>query len=387
MPLRYRRSRRSKRLRPSFRKSYRKLRRYKRRSTRYSTASRRTKRLRTSARRYGNKAAAKALRVPIGGFKKREIIRLTDQNTWICSYDTVDIYGNPILRPDGVTPITGPDHSHLDSALGTDPSVSVTDDGLGKIAQYNFRLNDLRNAYNQGVLVKNQQGTPEEYNSWHEPSIANGRNVLKKIPLSHYRANNFKGYTVIGSDWWFRITNNEPQANHKIWYAYRLVRARPATANQEYMIPDGVPSQTTLNDIRDTGRWTTGVVAAANQDKMAQRTFKISFKSTSFFGYDEGKPESTNVSGRFKSPNSSTDSDAENTCTSPPDIAYLQLILGPINVQDWTDPNSPTFGQQDEKFVMSKVLVEQRATWYVSCHDPYPIQTVSQTGIGTPTIP
>jgi hypothetical protein len=349
---------------------------------RYSTAQYKVLRSKKRARRYGNVRSAKKLKLPLGGFQQRQIIRLKDCMSFKATAPTQDLYGSALTDSSG-TPV------------GSLPWADKIGAQAGWCRQYNFRLNDLRNHYNQGTLIKGGTGTePRPYNRWEEPPKSDGANVLRKIPLSLVQAGRFKAYSVIGAEMTIRLTNNESSGQadtgkgHKIWYAWRITSVVPnGGSTPEGEIPDAVPHNTTFQQLKETGRWRCGVVNQGSQDKFAMKTFKIKFKANSLFGFDDGKPGAPNNTGSLRMPDDPTDSDAYNTCSSPPYAAYVQLIIGPQNISDMDPIDGPGFGAPSLDYSLTDVNVDIQTQFYVSLHDPYPIQIVDEDGIAVPQVP
>lgn len=356
-----------------------------RKSTRYSSKRNRTPYKRVAARKYGSMYHAKRIKLNPGGFKSREIIRLQDSNTWTATYPTHQHDGTAIIDPSTGAPIVP--HVPLSDGVSGDPVPAAS---LGRCKQYFFRMNDLRNPWNQGTLTVNGSGDTA-YNTWTEPALAEPAgadkfNVLKPLPLTHYQTANFRGYTVIGSKYQFKLTNNEGSPAHKVWYAWRVTHVKPGTADREFQFPDSVqkdhPDGTpqTLQDLARTGRWSMGIVNSGSLDKFSSRKVTMNFSSNKLFGYVDGKPGAPNVTGKMTSASPIEDTRKDRTATSPASVALLQFIIGPCNIVDVSDPTSQQFGQPDPSFALQNVRVELKTSHYVALSDPVPLTAASNTG-------
>lgn len=366
-------------------------------------AVRKVQSIRKKARKRGNVRAAKKLVLPLGGFQERRIIRLKDVISFKAAYTGASLNGSEHLY-NGVPYSTKLAQHLANPSLHADPK-------LGKLQQYVFFMNDLRNFYGQGQFVSRQPGSPLTKNSWVEPPLNHdGTNQLRKIPLSRVHAKTFRSYTVIGSEMIVKITNNEmseyhgttPGAapgvapSHKIWYAWRLIASNTGTPIDDASeIPYPVEPDTTFQALRETGKWKMGVVSSSMTDRYATRTFKIPFNSKRLFGAEEGKPGATNVTGLMTSPgvHGETSESSESTCGGPRHTAYLQLILGPQNLSDISnrkgetgvngDP-APAFGSVAPAYSLTDTQVDITTNFYVALSNPYPIQVVSADGIAYP---
>ena len=352
---------------------------------RYSTAQKKVTRTRRAARRYGRVSAARKLKLPLGGFTQRKIIRLRD----VCSFEPVaaETYmdGTPRIHTNGV------------AYADLEPEV-LKDVVKGQNRQLIFRLNDLRNFYNQGKYVAPGGTTAHAY--WQEPDMVtvggNTQNTLRKIPLTHVLADQYKTYTVIGAEMTIRITNNEINQKledgtyekaSKIWYAWRITPQTPGDGSTpDGEIPEPVGAGITYQQLKETGRWRCGVVQSAQSDKDAMRTFKIKFNSRSMFGAADGQPGMPNVSALLRS-STPNDAQAHETAGSPPHVAWVQLIIGPQNESNFTDPNDPSYGSPMPTYSLQHVQVDIHTEFYVSLTDPYPIQAVDNDGIEFPSVP
>lgn len=351
---------------------------------RYSTAQKKVTRTRRAARRFGRVSAARKLKLPLGGFQQRKLIRLKD--VFSCEPQaTVSLMtGEPKIHTNGMA------YADLDAE-------TLQAAQMGKNRQFIFRLNDLRNFYNQGKYVA-PSATGTAYAHWEEPPLQTGsdgitRNCLRKIPLTHVLANQYKKYTVIGSEMTIRLTNNElnqgvqGEKAHKLWYAWRITPQTPGDGSTpDGEIPEPVGADITYQQLKETGRWRCGVIQSSQNDKDAMRTFKIKFNSRKMFGAAEGQPGMHNVSGLLRMPSGVADADAENTCQSPPHVAWVQLIIGPQNESICQDLNDPTFGSPLPSYSLQHCQVDISTEFYVSLTDPYPIQAVDNDGIEFPPV-
>lgn len=358
----------------------------------------RVKRIRKSARKYGNVRAAKALKIPLGGFQQRKIIRLKDCMSYQVQAPTSDMYGNALLGADGTTPLT------RTMILDGD------DAAAGKIMQQNFQLNNLRNYYCQGKLtrVTGTDGSPNTGLIWEEPppatrdidGVTSYYNVLKPLPLSRqpHVINVFKSYTVTGGRITFNVINKTSRTDSQagdlggfsIWYAYRITPQRcQDVGDGSMMIPDAVDPTTTYEMLKETGRWRMGSVPyARGAQKDANRSFTVNWTSKGIFGKEDGLPGAANVTGVFKGnqklkdgDNERVDADGGVTPTAPNHQVWLQVIWGAQALSDVSDPNSATFGglvPDSQKHTLAHVTVRCTSELYVSCLDPYPIQAVTE---------
>lgn len=401
---------------PAYRKRGRSS-KYGRRSRKKPKAVRTVRKIRKRARKGGSVRAARKLHIPLGGFQPRKIIRLRDCMAYVVQAPLADAYGDPYAAADG--------------SLLTNEHVGLRDPATwGKVFQQRFQLNNLRNFYCQGTM-KNEPGpgqttsTPEEEwtgRTWLEPPggvAGNGAifNILRPLPLSRQPAivDVFKSYTVIGGTSTFYVTNNQSSGSShssdagggKIWYAYRVTATAPRNTytmgdgaqiekdDPGLTIPAELNSETTYQQLKETGRWRMGMVNAGGQDKFSQRKIVIKWSSKGTFGADHGKPGSEKVTALWKgnrkiygpgNPDTLVDdSRGMDTCGEPDRVVWLQFIWGPQNASDVIDVNSSTFGAPQTTNTLQQVQVNSTHELYVSAFDPYPIQMVNEHG-GVPFV-
>lgn len=368
----------------------------------------RVKRIRKSARKWGNVRAARSLALPLGGFQQRKIIKLKDCMSYNVQAPTTDAFGTPLVGADGVTPLT--------KAM-----IDAGDDGAaGKIFQQRFQLNNLRNYYCQGSMVEGtipNGGQALKAYYWKEPPLAqipggqDFKNVLRPLPLSRmpHVINVFKSYTVIGGKITFNIINKTSRIDSAqgstgpdlggfpVWYAYRITAQRSQEIGDGSMsIPSELDASTTYEQLKETGRWRMGSIPyARGAQKDGSRSFTVNWTSKGIFGAEDGLPGASNVTGVFKgyqtgytqegggSPVTDVNDIAgDQTPTSPNHQVWLQVIWGPQAKSQVDDMNSSSFGApvpESDRHTLNHVTVRTTSEVYVSCQDPYPIQGVDET--------
>lgn len=278
-------------------------------------------RRRVRARRYGSYKAAKRIPLKIGGFSQRKLVRLRDNFEYTL---------NVTQAADGVST------------------------GLGRNVCRYMCLNDVSDPQLLGHLTRVPQpgpgpnGESGDATYYTPPAYSTCKNAI--VPLSTQFKDQYEKTTIIGCKTVIKICNNchafvpGPQPvvgsstsvkeNKKIWYAYRVdyhALGEP--------FPEPPNDNLTYDDIKESGKWTMGIINASANDSMASKTITINYSNKSW-------PQRMGAPGGPLDRNFALISDTSTTPASEKDIVQMQnhrvivrMLIGPT--PNYTTSNMP----------------------------------------------
>lgn len=331
-------------------------------------------RRRVAARKYGSLRAARRIPLAIGSFTKRKLVRLRDNYTII-----------------------------VNSEVNNQQGFSLQ----GHNVTRHFCLNDLTDPQMLGYIT---QATPPggvaPVDFYHSPtSYSQMKNAI--VPLSTQFSNVYNKITVIGTKMTIHMTNNCTQQFHpidsaqgsnpgarqacKVWYAYRL---------DPYVItencPKAIDSSLTYAALKETGKWTMGVIQASSTDKFASKKIVIKYSGAKFWPYNFGKPDgSCDQPFNRAFTNDSGEGPADVTVAVPQNNrCVLRMVFGPMPVMDKGDlrttapPAAPDFITDHSKMAwIQDVRVNVKTEYMCSLGDLQAINGLDASGIDYPSAP
>lgn len=336
-------------------------------------------RRRVKARKYGNLRSARRLRLPIGGFTQRKVVKLRDNFSFL-----------------------------------------VTNDNLGQNSCFHFCLSDLKDPQMVGHLnTKVAGGTGPDIPAGSQYYTEPGNYQVYRhqmVPLSTQFADQYKAITVIGAKMTINITNrmrgtvrasavstsgsgtdivrNQIQGLKKVWYAYRVDHySFDDTPFPSWPVTDH--GMKTYQNLKETGKFTMGHITNCGGGKSFSKKIVINYSSRKFWPGPMGLPDGQ-LAQEFKLVNSNDPGQpAGHQVTVPDKSKYkcvVRLILGPSAdyvksaMQNLTDA-SANIVDLDEAFCLNNINVDVKTEYHCSLTGLKAISGLDASGIVLPSVP
>lgn len=338
-------------------------------------------RRRVKARKYGSLRSARRLRLPIGGYTERKVVKLRDNFSFSINYDQ-----------------------------------------LGGNQCYFFCLSDPTDPQMVGhTTVKTQA------NAGSAPDIPVGSRYYEAptnyqkykhqiVPLTNQHSDQYSAITVIGARMTINITNrmvgtsfanvrqvdntgvipdNVKSAAHgKIWYAYRVDHYSAAdTPFPDWQLVDH--GMKTYQNLKETGKFTMGVVPNSGTGKAQVKKIVINYSARKFWPGPMGLPGGQ-LAQEFE-PVLSLDpgkpaGDSVVVAKSTKYKAVVRFVIGPSadyvkeQMQTAADGNANTV-DTERAYCLNNIDVQMQTQYHCSLTGLKPISGLDASGIIIPSVP
>lgn len=353
--------------------------RYAKRPVKRRSARAIVQRRRVKARKYGSYRAARRLRLPIGGFTQRKIVKLRDNFSFL-----------------------------------------VTNDVLGANSCYHFCLSDPTDPQMVGHLNTKVAGGPG-------PDIPDGSQYYtapgnyqvyrhQMVPLSTQFADQYKAITIVGAKMTINITNRmrgtarvsgvantgvgsditraPNQGLKKIWYAYRVDHySFDDTPFPSWNATDH--SLKTYQNLKETGKFTMGVINNCGGGKSISKKIVINYSARKFWPGPMGLPDGQLAQEFKKVASNDPGKPAGDEVWVAEHTKYkcvLRLIFGPSAdyikqaMQNLTD-GSANIVDLSQAFALNNINVDVKTEYHASLTGLKAISGLDASGIVLPSVP
>lgn len=333
-------------------------------------------RRRVKARRYGNYRAAKRLRLPIGGFTQRKVVKLRDNFAF-----------------------------------------NVTGSVGGQNACYQFCLSDLRDPQLCGQLkatsaTAGPQTLPLGTKYYVAPSTYDTYKH-QLVPLCAQFADQYQAITIIGAKMQIKITNRCMKKSNfntsgaeapfnaiptstslfptKIWYAYRV----DAYSEDDVAFPDwnlDEHGMKTYSNLKETGKFRMGIInSSTNNARTSTTTLNINYSAKKFWPGPMGLPDGP-LAQEFEDVSTGT-----TTVKLPKPVKYkciVRLVFGPSanyvkNIMENATGNDAPAMIVDlaNATMMNNIHVDVMTQYHASLTQLQPIAGLDASGVIIPNPP